>query len=77
MVKIAFLTFPKEGHSAILYKKIRFCFNIKNLSTFSQIFLRVYRKLYQKNYLPGKTGTENSSFGWTRVKKSVNLKKSS
>ena len=56
-------------------KKIRFCLNIKSLSTFSQIVLRVYRKLYQKNHLPGKTGTENSSFEWTRVKKSVNLKK--
>ena len=31
--------------------------------------------MYQKNYLPGKTGTENNSFEWTRVKKSVNLKK--
>ena len=76
MVKIAFfLLSQKSAECHSVQKNLSFCFNIKSLSTFLQLFLRVYQNLYQKNYLPGKTDTENSSLGWNRVKKSVNLKK--
>ena len=56
-------------------KKLSFPVNIKTLSKFLQMFLRVYRNFYQKNYFPGNTDTENSSFGWTLGEKVSEPKK--